>query len=83
MALWKTTFVSQHFNTDQSHVNKCFVLVYVLPVTVLAIPANSASRANHVKSAKHIVDYLSRVFFVTCTHLHKHKCKDVVKIPLL
>ena len=25
---------------------------------------------------------LSRVFFLTCTHLHQRKCKDVFKIPL-
>ena len=42
-----------------------------LPVAVLAIPANSTARANHAKSAKHIVDYLSRVFFLTCTHMHQ------------
>jgi len=44
--------------------------LHALPVAVLAIPANNADRANHAKSAKHIVDYLSHVFFQTCTHLH-------------
>jgi len=44
--------------------NKWFALVQVLPVAVLAIPANSADRANHEMSAKHTVD--SHVFFLTC-----------------
>jgi len=34
----------------------------------LWIPANSAARANHTKSAKHMVD--SHLFFQTRTHLH-------------
>ena len=44
--------------------------LHALPVAVLAIPANSAARAPHAKSSKHIVDYLSHVFFLTCTHVH-------------
>jgi len=27
MAVWKTTFVSEHLNTDQSQLNKCFAVV--------------------------------------------------------
>jgi len=27
MAVWKTTFVSEHLNTDQSQFTKCFALV--------------------------------------------------------
>jgi len=27
MAVWKTTFVSEHLNIDQSQLNKCFALV--------------------------------------------------------
>ena len=57
MAVWKTTVVCEHLNTDQSN------WLSALPVAVSAIPANSAARANHAKSAKHIVDYLSHVFF--------------------
>jgi len=26
MAVWKTTFVSEHLNTDQSQLTKCFAL---------------------------------------------------------
>jgi len=42
--------------------------LHALPVAALAVSANSAARANHAKSAKHIVD--SRVLFQTRTHLH-------------
>jgi len=27
MAVWKTTFVSEHLNTDKSQLTKCFALV--------------------------------------------------------
>jgi len=27
MAVWKTTFVSEHFKIDQSQLTKCFALV--------------------------------------------------------
>jgi len=27
MAVWKTTFVSEHLNTEQSQLAKCFALV--------------------------------------------------------
>jgi len=64
------TFVSEHLNTDQSQVTKCFYSLYGLPVAVLAIPVKSASRANQAKSAKLIVDYLFHVFILRCTHLH-------------
>jgi len=57
MALWKTTFVSEHLHS-----------LHVLSVAVLMIPANSAARVNHAKSTKHAVD--SHVFFQTRTHLH-------------
>jgi len=67
MCIWKTTFVSEHLNTDQSQLTKCFALVACF-VAVLAIPANSAARVNYAKSAKHIVD--CHVFFQTRTHLH-------------
>jgi len=100
MAAWKTTFVSQHLNTDQSQVNKCFALVHVLPVAVLAIPASNIIiiiavvyfrlvrgpyRRDHrhkrtkngtalprktMQRAQNTVDYLSHVFFLTCTHVH-------------
>jgi len=30
MAVWKTTFVSEHLNTDQSQWTKCFALVVCL-----------------------------------------------------
>ena len=70
MAFWKMTFVSEHLNTDQSQVTKCFYSLYGLPVAVLAIPVKSASRANQAKSAKLIVDYLFHVFILRCTHLH-------------
>jgi len=55
--------------------------LYALPVAVLAIPTNSAAWANHVKSAKHIVDYFSHVFFQTCKHLHQltHMRRCVLK----
>jgi len=51
MAVWKTTFVSEHINADQSQLTKGFALV-AKPVAVLTIPANSAARANHVKNAE-------------------------------
>jgi len=60
MVVWKITFVSEHLNTDQSQVTKCFHS-YDLPVAVLAIPVNSAARENQAKSAKRIVDYLSYI----------------------
>jgi len=44
MVLWKTTFVSEHLHS-----------LHVLSVAVLTIPANSAARVNHAKSAKHTV----------------------------
>jgi len=37
-------------------------------VAILTIPADSAARVNHAKSAKHIVD--CHVFFQTRTYLH-------------
>jgi len=63
MAVWKTTFVSKHLNTEQSQLIKCFAFV-----AALAILAKSTPQANHAKSAKLIVDYFSHVFFLTCTH---------------
>jgi len=44
--------------------------LHAFPIAVLAIPANSATRANHAKSAKHVDEYLPHVLFLTCTHLH-------------
>jgi len=70
MPVWKTTFVSEHLKTDQFQLNKSFLSLHALPVVVLAIPVNSAGQGNHAKSAKHIGDYLSHVFFLTCTHLY-------------
>jgi len=64
MAVWKITFVSEHLNTDQSQLTKCFALV----VAVLTIPASSVAGPNHAKRAKHIVD--SHVLFHTRTHFH-------------
>ena len=64
MALWKTTFVSEHLHS-----------LYALSVAVLTIPANSSARVNHAKSAKHAVD--CHVFFPTRTHLHYRKCDKV------
>jgi len=57
MALWKTTFVSEHLHS-----------LHVLSIAVLTIPENSAARVNHEKSAKHAVD--CHVFLQTRTHLH-------------
>jgi len=68
MAVWKTTFVSEHSNTDQTQLTKCLRLLYALPVAVSTISFNSAARANHANSAKQKFD--SHVFFQTCTHLH-------------
>jgi len=58
-------------------------LLYALHVAILAIPAYSAARANHAKSAKHIDD--CHVFIQTCTHWFKredvfksHLFKDIV-----
>ena len=60
MADWKSTFASEHLNTDQSQSTKCFALVACFsPVAVLAILANSVAWANHTKRAKHIVNSLS------------------------
>ena len=50
-----------------------------LPVAVLAIPVNSAARENHAKSAKHTVDYLSHVFFQTCTRAFNTNAKMCLK----
>jgi len=68
MAFWKTTFVSEHLNTDQFQLTSVLHTLQVLSVAVLAIPANSAAQVNHAKSVKHIVD--CHVFFQTRTHLH-------------
>jgi len=59
MAVWKTTFASEHLNADQSQLTECFSLhsSRALPVAVLAIPTNSAARVNHAKSGKHIVHW--------------------------
>jgi len=54
MAVWKTTFVSEHLNPDHPQLTKCFALVACF--AILAILANSALRANHARSAKRIVD---------------------------
>jgi len=54
--------------------------LHALPVAVLTVSANSAARAYHANSAKHIVD--SHVLVETCTHLHWHKCENVFKMPL-
>jgi len=51
MPVCKTTFVSEHLNADQSQFPTCFASV-AQPVAFLTIPANSAARANHVKSAE-------------------------------
>jgi len=69
MAVGKTTFVSEHLNTDQSQLTECFVLVACF-LAVLTMPAYRAPWVNHAKSAKYIVDCLSHVFFETRTHLH-------------
>jgi len=58
-------------------------MLHALPVAALTIPTNSAARANHAKSAKHIVGFLSHVFFQTRTHLHQHKIEDVFKTPFV
>jgi len=54
MSVWKIAFVSEHLNTDQSQLTKCFSLVAVFDCCSLAIPANSAAWENHAKSAKHM-----------------------------
>jgi len=75
MTVWKTRFVSEHLNrpvpNDQVFCTRC-----MLWLLVLAIPANSAARANHAKSTKHIVDYLSHVFFQTyiCINTNAKMC---------
>jgi len=69
MAVWKNTFVSDHLNTDQSQVTKCFELIAFFTLAVLAISANRAARANQAKSGKDIGDYLYHVFLLTYTHL--------------
>jgi len=76
MAVWKTTFVSEHLKADQSQFTKCLHSLHALPVAALAIPANSGARANLAKSTKRIVDF--HVLFQTRTHLHQHKCEDVL-----
>ena len=67
MALWKTTFVSEHLNIDQPNWPSVLHSLHALPVAVLAIPANSAARANHAKSAKHSRLLLSCVLSNTHT----------------
>jgi len=64
-SLWRSTNLAKLM----SSLNRPNVL-HSLPVAVLTIPANSSARGNHAKSAKHIVDYVSHVFFLTCTHVH-------------
>jgi len=56
----------------QSSSNRPSVLhsLHALLVVVLAIPANSSAQANYAQSAKHTVNYLSHVFFLTRTHLY-------------
>jgi len=80
MAVWKTTFVSEHLKADHSQWTKCFHSLHPLPVAVVTIPANSLARANHAKSTKHIDD--SHVLFQTRTHMHQHKCEDVFESAL-
>jgi len=60
--------VSEHLKADQSNYPSVLHSLHAFPVAALAIPANSAARANHAKGAKHIVD--SHVLFQTRTHLH-------------
>jgi len=47
MADWKTTFVSERLNKDQTQLTKFLHSLHALPVAVLAILANSAARAKH------------------------------------
>ena len=84
MAVCETAFVSDHLNTDHSQLTKCFALVVCFACCSLSDSThfNSAATANHAKSAKHMVDYFSNVLFLTCTHLHQHKCQGVVESPL-
>jgi len=72
MAVWKTTVHSCPSILTQFRPNRLSVLysLHTLLAAVLVIPANNSPRENLEKSAKHTVDYLSRVFFPTCTHLH-------------
>ena len=68
MAAWKNTFVSKRLTTVQTKL--MLHSLYALPVAVLEIPANSAARSNNAKNAKHVIDYFSLVYVLTCTHLH-------------
>jgi len=43
---------------------------HALSVAALAVSSGSFARANHTKSAKHVVNYLSHAFVPTCTYLH-------------
>jgi len=79
-SVWKTRFVSEYFDIVQSKSSDVLHSLHALPVAALAIPAKSSARANHVKSAKHRVDYFFHVVFLTCTHLHK--LHEVFKSPL-
>jgi len=74
MAVWKITFVSEHLNTDQSQMTKCFALVACFACCSLTIPSNSAARANHAKSAKQST--------LMCSFKHAHICINTNEICL-
>jgi len=57
-SVWKTTFAFEHLDTVQPNRPSVLHFLHALPVAV------------HAKSVKHMVDYLSHVFFLKCTHLH-------------
>jgi len=72
MTVLKIPSVSEYLNTSANSPSILHSL-HSLPVAVLAIPSDSASRKKHAKSAKHS-RLLSNLLFLTCTHLHQHKC---------
>ena len=61
IAVWKTTFMSEHLATDQSQMTKCFALV-----ACVACCGLHAARENHVKNAKQST--------LMCSFKYAHLC---------
>jgi len=77
MAVWKTTFVSEHLDTDQSQLTKRLHSLHVLPAAVLVIPTSSAARANHANSAKQYENSsMKRESFYDTVNVNKENIKN-------
>jgi len=73
-SVWKTRFVFEILTQSSPSRPSLLHTLHPLLVAVLAIPANSSAQTNYAKSAKHIVDYFSHVFFLTCIFIITKDC---------